>query len=184
MTNAREELLGRVIEHAAAHGLSDSSLREIADAIGTSHRMLLYHFGSRAGLVAAVVAAIEAQQRDVLAALGAGAGDPLEVITRQWAILAAPEMAPFVRLFFEVVAQALFSRPGTDGFLDGLTTPWIDTARTVASGLPAATGLDDTDLRVGIAVVRGLLLDAVASGDPGPPTAALHRFVERWHGPR
>jgi AcrR family transcriptional regulator len=182
MTTARDELLARVVEHAAEHGLADASLRDVAGSIGTSHRMLLYHFGSRAGLIAAIVETIEAQQRDVLGQLGATATHPLEVVTQQWAILAAPEMAPFVRLFFEVVAQALFARPGTEGFLDGLTTPWIDAGRAVAADLGA--DLDEVDLRIGIAVVRGLLLDAVASGDAAPPTVALRRFVERWHAPR
>jgi AcrR family transcriptional regulator len=178
MSGAREELLDRVVAHAAAHGLADSSLRVIADAIGTSHRMLLYHFGSREGLVAAIVERMEAQQREVLAQLGAVAHDPFEVITRQWTVLSAPEMAPFVRLFFEVVAQALFARPGTEGFLAGLTEPWIDTASEIARD--HALDVDATDLRIGVAVVRGLLLDAVASGDTAAATAALHRFVQRW----
>lgn len=178
MASARDELLGRVIEHAAAQGLSDCSLRELAEAVGTSHRMLLYHFGSRAGLVAAVVATVEAQQRDVLVELGAWATDPLGVLNEQWKILSAPDMAPFVRLFFEFVSQSMFDRPGTQGFLHALTTPWIDAGKAVAADL--GVEVDEVDLRLGIAVMRGLLLDAVASGDATGPTAALERFVERW----
>ncbi|MFD0599775.1 TetR/AcrR family transcriptional regulator [Catellatospora coxensis] len=63
------ELLDRVIAYAAAEGITGRSLREIAAGVGTSHRMLLYHFGSREGLLAAVVGLIEQQQRDLLGEL-------------------------------------------------------------------------------------------------------------------
>ncbi|MEZ5140174.1 MAG: hypothetical protein R2711_15805 [Acidimicrobiales bacterium] len=46
-STARRELLDRVLAHVAEQGLSDRSLRDLATAVGTSHRMLLYHFGSR-----------------------------------------------------------------------------------------------------------------------------------------
>ncbi|MDT7648160.1 MAG: hypothetical protein QOC75_5160, partial [Pseudonocardiales bacterium] len=36
-------------------GISDLSLRQLADALGTSHRMLIYHFGSKEGLLTEVV---------------------------------------------------------------------------------------------------------------------------------
>ena len=52
--------------HPPAHGSSDLSLRELATAIGTSHRMLIYHFGSKEGLLVAVIQTVEEQQRDVL----------------------------------------------------------------------------------------------------------------------
>ncbi len=85
--------------------------------------MLNYHFGSRAGVVAAVVERIESQQRDALAEIAAEATSTTEIIERQWAQLSDPALAPFIRLFFEVTAQAMFGRPGTDGFLAGLTEP-------------------------------------------------------------
>ena len=44
--SAKERLLDAVIEHFTADGLADQSLRRIAEAVGSSHRMLLYHFGS------------------------------------------------------------------------------------------------------------------------------------------
>jgi len=177
MSSARDELVDRLVAHAAESGLSDRSLREIAAAVGTSHRMLIYHFGSRDGVVAAVVERVERDQRVALEAIAAGEQDPVEIVRRQWAQLSDPSMAPFIRLFFEATSMAMFGRPGTAGFLDGLTEPWLDTAGTLAT---APT--DAVDLRLGVAVMRGLLLDAVASGDPGPPGAALERFLELWSG--
>ena len=37
------------------HGVADLSLRGLAAAIGTSHRMLIYHFDSKAGLLDDIV---------------------------------------------------------------------------------------------------------------------------------
>ena len=63
ITNAKEQLLDRVLEHFTRDGLGDLSLRQIAAAVGTSHRMLLYHFGSKDGLLVDIVQAVEARTR-------------------------------------------------------------------------------------------------------------------------
>jgi AcrR family transcriptional regulator len=51
----REELLDQVTDHVLEHGLIGLTLRPLAAAIGTSDRMLIYHFGNRDALVSAVV---------------------------------------------------------------------------------------------------------------------------------
>ena len=68
MGDARSELLDRIVDEVAQHGIGDRSLRDLAAAVGSSHRMLLYHFGSRAGLVAAIVVEVEARQRSLMSA--------------------------------------------------------------------------------------------------------------------
>ena len=51
----RDALLAACTDHVLAEGLIGLSLRPLAKAVGTSDRMLIYHFGNRDGLVAAVV---------------------------------------------------------------------------------------------------------------------------------
>lgn len=175
---ARERMLDAVITHVTEHGLADVSLRELAASVGTSHRMLLYHFGSREGLVAAIVARIEAGQRALLAQLADEADSAVDLVRRQWAQLSDPAMAPFIRLFFEATAMALHGRPGTEGFLDGLTATWLHDAAVVAARM--GLDIDEAELHLGVAILRGLLLDAVASGDVSGPTAALERYLAAW----
>ena len=103
MTSARSTLLDKVIAHAAAHGIGDSSLRELATAVGSSHRMLIYHFGSSDGLIAAIATAIEQQQRDMLGRLAVTSTSPGEMILAQWYALIQPDTLQFVRVFFEVL---------------------------------------------------------------------------------
>src|SRR5262249_6456846 len=67
-SQARDRLLAAAVRHAMDSGIADLSLRQLAAAIGTSHRMLLYHFGSREGLLIAVTRAVEEQHRTALLA--------------------------------------------------------------------------------------------------------------------
>ena len=180
----RDRLFAAVLEHVGAGGLADVSLRTLATAVGTSHRMLLYHFGSREGLVAAVVAAVEAGPREVLAEIaGAGAGDPAGALRAFWADLADPARHESERLFFEAVAMALRGRPGTEGLRETLVEPWLDAAATAGAlvGVPS----DDarTEARLGMAVTRGLLLDLLITGDRAGVDAAMERFVRTYATP-
>jgi len=174
----RERLLEAVIAHIAARGVSDLSLRELAAALGTSHRMLIYHFGSREGLLVAVVRAVEAAQRQFLAGFAAAPGlSAADVMRRMWRRLADPALGPNERLFFELYGQALQGRPGTTGLLDGIVDSWVEpfTADAVRRGLPPETAR--ADVRLGVAVVRGLLLDLLATGDRDAVDAAFERYV-------
>ena len=51
----REHFSRACTDHVLAEGLIGLSLRPLAKAVGTSDRMLIYHFGSRDGLVAAII---------------------------------------------------------------------------------------------------------------------------------
>jgi AcrR family transcriptional regulator len=175
---ARDQLLQRVLAFAAAQGISGRSLREIAAGAGTSHRMLLYHFGSREGLLAAIVAAIEADQRVVMAAIAAAGGTRREAMLALWEQLTRPELLPFVRLFFEVFGLVAQGTPGTEGLRETLTRPWLEDAAVAAEQLGVAT--DAVEVRLGVAVSRGLLLDLVAGAPLAEVDAAYRRFVDLY----
>lgn len=177
----RAELLDRVVAYAAEQGIAGRSLREIAQGVGTSHRMLLYHFGSREGLMAAIVETVERRQRDFMTSLTAQAATPGELMLELWRQVSSPETRPLVRLFFEVFGQAAQGAPGTDALLRGLTAPWLDDGVRVASAV--GYKVDARALRIGVAVSRGLLLDLLAGTDPDEVDAAYRMFVnlfERW----
>jgi AcrR family transcriptional regulator len=171
MSTARADLLDLVIAEVAEHGLGDRSLRDIAAAIGSSHRMLLYHFGSRQALVASIVHATEQRQRDLMGRLAEQTVDPRELVLTLWDHLASEQMRPFVRLFFETLAATSAEDPS-------VTESWVEEGERVAAAL--GVDFDALDVRLGTAVTRGLLIDVLATGDTEAATAALRRFVERW----
>jgi AcrR family transcriptional regulator len=163
----RQDLLADAVAYGRAHGLAGTTLRQLADAIGTSHRMLLYHFGSREGLLAAVVAEVEASERRAATALAADAPDADEVLRRGWERLRAPDRAGEERLFFELTAAAMQGTPGTERLRDELVDPWL-----ADDADPAARHAR----RVDIAVMRGLLLDVLVTGDGAGVDAAFEHY--------
>jgi AcrR family transcriptional regulator len=72
---ARDEILAAAERHLVAHGPAGLRLQELAAEVGVSHPAILHHFGSREGLVNAVVErAVGKLQHDLIAAI-AGSGD-------------------------------------------------------------------------------------------------------------
>ena len=173
-SQARERLLAAAVAHALYAGIADLSLRQLAAAIGTSHRMLLYHFGSREGLLVAVTQAVEEQQRAVLLESGLTQQDA----RRSWQRLSDPKLWPQERLFFELYACALRGRPGTEGFLDGIVESWIAPVADALVQAGAEEEVARADARLGVAVVRGLLLDLLATGDRAAVDEAYERFLQ------
>lgn len=182
-TAAKDALLETVLAYLTEHGVRDLSLRGLAAAIGTSHRMLIYHFGSKEGLLVEIVKTMEARQRTVLADLEADPElSPRDGARRFWRHLTDPELWPFERLFFELYGQALQHRPGTTALLDGVVDTWLaPLAEAVRRrGVPADEAT--AEARLGLAVARGLLLDLLATGDLDAVNAAMERFIATLPG--
>ncbi len=67
-SQAQERQLEAAVQHALKKGIVDLGLREIALEIGTNYRMLINHFGSRAGLLVAVDREVKQHEPQTLAA--------------------------------------------------------------------------------------------------------------------
>ncbi len=180
---ARERLLDAVIEHFVADGLADQSLRRIAEATGTSHRMLLYHFASREGLMLAVVRAVEARTRGMWAVLGEMAPEQTdELVRRMWAYVADPALGDFERLFFALYGRALQGDPACRPLLQGDIENWLEANVALASAAGVPVDVARAHGRLGVAVIRGLLLDLLATGDRVGVDAALEVLARRYAG--
>jgi AcrR family transcriptional regulator len=185
--SARQGLLDAAIEYTAEHGISDLSLRSLAAALGTSHRMLIFHFGSKEGLWTEIARTVDRRQREQLAGFPPDPGQPLGALMRAWwKHFSAPVLWPYERLFFELYGQALHGHPHTTGFLDeflGGTIDWLEPLVTAAAASGVPEPLARAHLRLGVAVTRGLLLDLLATGDIEAADQAMDIFIaqtERW----
>jgi AcrR family transcriptional regulator len=174
----RGRLLDAAIDHIAQRGISDLSLRELAAAIGTSHRMLIHHFGSREALWVEVIRTVEERQRALLGEVSPEPAATVGDAMRQWWTHISDErLWANERLFFEVYGQALQGRPGTTELLDGIVDDWIEPA---AQGIMAyGIGREEAlaQARLGVAITRGLLLDLLATGDRAAVDAAHEAYV-------
>ena len=94
----REELLELAYQYALEHGMADLSLRPLAAAVGSSPRVLLFLFGSKAGLVQALLARAR-QEELALLDRARVAGDLLAAATELWRWLAAEEHRGLLELW-------------------------------------------------------------------------------------
>jgi len=163
-------LLDALIEEFAAGGIGDRSLRDVAAAVGTSHRMLLHHFGSREDLLLAVVEEVERRQMGLLTELPK---NPADSFAAMWDDLRRPELRRLERLFFECYARAAQGEKPFARMVPGAVDGWLAEVETVAGG-----PIDRAKVRLGLAIARGLLLDLVATDDETGVNAAAKVFTD------
>ncbi len=169
----RTELLGRLVEYSARHGLSDVSLRPLAAAVGSSPRMLLYFFGSKEGLVREVHGHARRIQLDLLADTLLGHASRTDALRALWGWVSDPAHHNLVRFFFESYARSLHDHGGAwAGFGESSVREWLPPVRQALGGTDAEASLV-------LAVVRGLLLDLLATGDTQRVDAAFEAALAR-----
>lgn len=160
------ELLEAAYAYVLEHGLGDLSLRPLAAAIGSSPRVLLYLFDSKDGLIRALLA--RARQEELAFLASTPAGDLTTVAREVWSWLAAPAHRGLLTLWTETYARSLLDPGGPwAGHAAGTVHDWL----TVLSAAdPAATPERCTAV---LAVLRGAMLDLLATGDRARTTAAV-----------
>jgi AcrR family transcriptional regulator len=178
-TSPKQRLLDAAIEYVSANGISDVSLRTLAAALGTSHRMLIFHFGSKEQLWVEIVKTVEQRQRDVLRDILPDPSRPLgESMRAWWKHISDPKLWPNERLFFELYGQALQGRPHTVELLDGIVEDWLDPVVEINVALGVPERLARAHARLGVAVTRGLLLDLLATRDVKAVDDAMYAFLD------
>lgn len=105
----REELLELATHYVLQHGLIGLSLRPLAAAIGTSDRMLIYHFGNRDALISAVVARSNDWAMAAVAALP-GAPSVRSGVNRLWAAYQSEPLSSCLDVYCQAAATGLIGR--------------------------------------------------------------------------
>jgi AcrR family transcriptional regulator len=162
----REELLELAYAYVLQHGMGGMSLRPLAEAVGSSPRVLLYLFGSKDGLVRALLGRTRTEELALLAEVRAAGGGAAEAVGRLWEWLAAPQRRALLRLWVEGYGRSLVEPDGAwAGFAEHGVQDWLDLLAEVLGpgGNPTAV----------LALLRGALLDVLATGDVERTTAAV-----------
>src|SRR6202035_5384159 len=118
----RRQLLDKLVEEFATGGIGDRSLRDVAAAVGTSHRMLLHHFGSREGLLIAIVEEAERRQMALVPDLPV---NPADGFAAMWSNLRRPELRQLERLFFECYSRAAQGEKPFARMIPGVVDGWL-----------------------------------------------------------
>ena len=169
----RRALLDAAYGYVLAHGLTDLSLRPLATAIGSSPRVLLFLFGSKDGLVQAILDRARAEELSALDHVRrAGAAGGLAAAgAAVWTWLAAPEHRALLTLWVEGYGRALVEPDGAwAGFAARTVDDWLAVLDEIGGG-------DEVDRTLLLAVLRGALLDLLATGDSARTGAAVDRHL-------
>jgi AcrR family transcriptional regulator len=173
----REELLDRAYAYVLEHGLSTLSLRPLAAAVGSSPRVLLFLFGSKDELVRALLARARADELEVLGRIDPAGAGPAAVAAEVWRWLAAPEHRAVLTLWVDAYARSLVEPDGPwAGFARTTVEDWLD---LLAAAQPAArrrTKAGAAERTFVLAVLRGAMLDLLATGDAERAGAAVARL--------
>lgn len=177
----REELLERAYQYVLAHGLPDLSLRPLAAAIGSSPRVLLFLFGSKDGLLAALLARARADELAALADATAGQADLRGLVAATWRWLSAPPVRPLLTLWTQAYARSLTDPDGPwAGFAARTVTDWLDVLAAGAATAGSPPG--EAERTLALAVLRGCLLDLLATGDRDRVASAVGRYLSATAG--
>jgi len=182
----RAELLERAYRYALQHGLADLSLRPLAAAIGSSPRVLLFLFGSKDGLVRELLAKARADELGYLEREGAADDQGLDaMVAATWHWLAEEPVRPLLTLWIEAYGRSLVEPDGPwSGFANQSVTDWLEVLAAAqppnqraedGPGTDAADAIADRTLA--LAVLRGCLLDLLATGDTERVGAAIGRYL-------
>lgn len=101
----REALLDRLADHVLEHGLARATLRALAEAAGTSNRMLLYYFKDKNDLLVALLAHLAVRVM-ALVDLGPRRLPQAAMLRTLWDAARSPALAPYMRLFLELGVAA------------------------------------------------------------------------------
>ena len=174
----RAALLEAIVDYVFEHGLSDLSLRPLADAVGASPRVLLYYFGgTKSDLIKAIIGGVRQRQLEGFGAIRTSRfTSQREACLAVWKIMTQPKMQPLFRFFFELFGLGLQDRETYADFLHHAIEDWI----VFFSEPLVAAGIERGEARARATIVlagfRGFLMDLCATGD----RKRIDRAVELW----
>jgi AcrR family transcriptional regulator len=170
----KQRILEALFDEFGENGPSPNlSIRYVAERLGVHHTLLTYHFGSRAGLLAAVLS--EARRRDnlVFAATGAELGF-VPLCRAIWSYYSDAAHRDRTRSFFHLVGLAVYEPDAFQAFVAD-----VDDLTRLLEEAAVRDGLAPTDAReqslIAVSCLRGLLLQGLLT-----PDAELDAAAERF----
>lgn len=121
----RTRLLALATEYVVCNGVSQLSLRPMAEAMGTSARMLLHHFGSKDALIQAVLSELEQSFISRAEQSFASNKSVSETIMELWQLTSSLDMEQALRAMFEVWGEGLIFPDHYESYLNSMVSPWV-----------------------------------------------------------
>ena len=180
----RTQLRERAIDYVLQHGFAAVSLRPMAKELKTNARMLVYHFGSREGLMREILVGLREREDIVIHRWFRKKKTPptlAEFVRWYWRRLSVREARPAALLIFELYALALRDPKSYPGVLTDPLAYW----RGLAANTRVRTKID-AEATLLLAAARGLLLDVTATDDRARVNKAIRLLadcISKKHAP-
>lgn len=179
----RARLRDEAVDYVLSHGFRDLALRPLAHALKTNARMLLYHFGSREGLMREILAGVR-EREDTRVQDWFQAGKKPRTLSEflrwLWQRMSASSKQPQLHLLFELYALALRYPEDYPGVLEDPLVYW----KRVTTETSRQSKADKAEATLLLAATRGLLLDLCATGDRARTEQALELLAGLLESPR
>ena len=174
MGERRDILTDRIIDYLQTHGLAGLSLRPLAKKAGTSARLLVYHFGSREKLLETVIGEIVVRMQTSFTRTMNETKGNADALTQFWLWITDPANLGSARLLFELQILAAQNPKDYGRYVKGNSESWLALIEAALPPGPDRRGL----ATLAMAVLDGLLLETIASGDSRRATKALKLFQD------
>lgn len=172
--NRHDALLDAAIDYVADRGLANLSLRPLATALGTSGRLLIFHFGSKENLLIELLTEVQCRfQRSLAAFPRTRRNSKSTLFQRYWKHLTAPENLKLLRILYEAQFIAIRQPDRLAGYFAKTSRDW---ATVIRSRLPDALRTPEFVLLCS-AVFDGLLIDVLTSGKKARAGRSIDRFA-------
>ncbi|MEV7397614.1 TetR/AcrR family transcriptional regulator [Aeromicrobium sp. NPDC092404] len=135
----RDDLTEAATDYVLEHGLIGLSLRPMAAELGTSDRMLIYHFGTKDELVAAVLATSNERSMAHITAMEPSAS-LRDAVLDLWSTYSDGQVQRCQLMYVEAAALGLFGREPYASSIRASNAVWMAAmaAHLQRSGVPAA----------------------------------------------
>ncbi|MGB3519283.1 MAG: TetR/AcrR family transcriptional regulator [Elainellaceae cyanobacterium] len=170
----KQELLEKCLAAAIEAGALDSSINTIAKRIGTSGRMLIYHFGSKQELERQLIGLLETRLREKLWSVQSvsleGADCLVETLLEMWSHLTSPTMCGLLKLTMELNQRAIQGDSETQRFIEQESQKWVDSLFSLTNDETTALSL--------FHLFQGAILDFLTTGNVQRGQQTIRAFTE------
>ncbi|MEU2775783.1 TetR/AcrR family transcriptional regulator [Streptomyces sp. NPDC007162] len=180
----RRALLAGIRAYVLRNGLADLSLRPLAQALGTSDRMLLYYFGTKERMITEAISLYD--RRPLLRArtLLDTVGTPSDVqglrrfLEELWRNFSDPEVRAALPLYLEVMSASVLHPDRYGPVMRDIVTEWTDMLTPILRELGLSEHRSRTEATLLTDASLGLLLAPLADGHWERAETAFHTLLD------
>lgn len=173
MSTRKEELCDAALAYLLEHGMASVSLRPMAAQLGTSPRILMFHFKSKERLLQDVMEELQRRLQSSFVGISKSGRETGPPIKRFWTWATKKRNLPYLRLLYEAQIIAAQNPEVYGPYLQKVSRDWQD---IVLQALSRSLRSEDL-VTLCIAVFDGLLLEMIMTGERSRLTGALDNFI-------